>query len=229
MKQNTQNQVRFILTQPGRYSKVPKLVNAVQPDDKLPEHMKPPYFQDLWMWQLPLRLPDGNTLHFNPDFPFKDLRNLNPLTFDRTILQATNPFIKLPLELIPKQGYDIFRREPIVKYPGYKAPIPGILQTFAQALPEDTLKKMGVEKDSRGRYTMPPKLAHTITSLLPFVRNTSRLLMQEPVAIDADKYFQWASYTLGIKIKPVDSLTQEYYYTRDEIRRRRDRLKELGY
>jgi hypothetical protein len=227
LKQNTANQVKFIFTQPGRYSKIPKFVNALEPptSEKLPERLKPDYFQDLWMWQLPIQLPDGTPLFFNPDFPFKEVRNLNVLDWERTILQATSPFIKLPLELLPEKGYDIFRRKEIVRYPGYRAPIPGILQSFAQMLPDHVKEKIG--RDYQGRVTMPPKMAHAMVQLLPFIRNTSRMMMLEPTAIPEDRYFQWVSYMFGVKIKPVDTLTAQYYATRDAITRRQEALRGL--
>ena len=90
------------------------------------------------------------------------------------------------------------------------------------------MKKMGSEKDYAGRYTMAPKVAHAITTMLPFVRNTSRILMQEPTAIPADRWFQQISYLLGIKIKPVDPLYQRYYNIQDKIRQRTADLKRLG-
>lgn len=227
MKQNTANQIKFVFTQPGRYSKIARIAQASEAGakEKLPEHLRPEYFNRLGMWQLPIMLPDGTPLFFNPDFPFKDLTNLNPVNWRTNILTSLSPFLKLPLELVPETGYDIFRGRQIERYPGYKAPVPGILQSFVRGLDKATGNKLGVEKNNRGQYVMNPKAAHAITSLMPFVRNTSKMLMMEPVAMDADKYFQWASYMLGIKIKPVDKLTQQYYYTRDEIRKRKGELR----
>jgi len=227
MKQNTVNQIKFVFTQPGRYSKIARIAQALEAGapEKLEEKLRPEYFNRLGMWQLPITLPDGTPLFFNPDFPFKDLMNLNPVNWRTNILTSLSPIIKLPLELVPKEGFDIFRGRQIVRYPGYKAPIPGILQTFARGLDKASGGQLGLEINNRGQYTMNPKAAHAITSLLPFVRNTSRMLMLEPTAMEADKYFQWASYMLGIKIKPVDRLTQQYYYTRREIKKRQEQLR----
>lgn len=229
LKQNTVNQIKFVFTQPGRYSKIARIAQASEAGapEKLEEKLRPEYFNRLGMWQLPITLPDGTPLFFNPDFPFKDLMNLNPVNWRTNILSSLSPFIKLPLELVPKTGYDIFRGRQIERYPGYKAPVPGIMQALVRGLDKATGDKLGVEKNNRGQYVMNPKAAHAITSLLPFVRNTSKMLMMEPVTMDADKYFQWASYMLGIKIKPVDKLTQQYYYTRDEIRKRKEQLRGL--
>jgi len=178
------------------------------------------------MWQLPITLPDGTPLFFNPNFPFQDLNKLNPTDFKRNLLSSVSPFIKVPMELMT--GYEFFRERPIERYPGYKAPVPGILQNIVSALPKSMINKLNIEKDNRGRYVMAPKLAHAIASLVPFVRNTSRMMMQEPVAIPADRYFQWVSYMFGAKIKPLDTLTQQYYHTLDEIKKRKQRMKEYG-
>ncbi len=218
-----------MFTQPGRYSKIARIAQALEAGapEKLEEKLRPEYFNRLGMWQLPITLPDGTPLFFNPDFPFKDLMNLNPVNWRTNILTSLSPMLKLPLELVPKEGFDIFRGRQIVRYPGYKAPIPGILQTFARGLDKASGGQLGLEINNRGQYTMNPKAAHAITSLLPFVRNTSRMLMLEPTAMEADKYFQWASYMLGIKIKPVDRLTQQYYYTRRKIKERQEQLRGL--
>lgn len=230
MKQNTANQIKFVFTQPGRYSKIARVGQALEAGakNKLSEQLRPEYFNRLGMWQLPIELPDGTPLFFNPDFPFKDLGNLNPVNWRTNILTGLSPFLKLPMELVPKGGYDIFRGRPMERYPGYKAPVPGILQDVVKILPKGVRKTLGIEKDKDGKYRMNPKTAHAITNLLPFVRNTSRLLMRETAVMDADKYFQWASYTLGIKIKPVSPLTQQYYATRDAIRKRKRELVEQG-
>lgn len=236
MKQNTVNQVKFIFTQPGRYSKIPRIAQALEAG--APEHIpleeRPEYFRELWMWQLPMQLPDGTALFMNPNFPFQDLNRLNP--FDEngvpgggwkdTIVGAMTPLIKVPIELAT--GYDFFRKQRIEKWEGYKAPIPGILQTAADALSPDLRNKLGIETNNRGQHVMDPYVAHAIQQMLPFVRNTAKLLMQEPTAIPADKYFQFLSYTLGIKIKPVDRLTQQYYMTRDKLEERKRKLREAG-
>jgi len=75
---------------------------------------------------------------------------------------------------------------------------------------------------------MNPKVAHAISNLAPFIKNTSRLLMQEPSMSDADRYFKWVSYVWGVKIKPLDELTRQYYYTLDELQKRKKRMRELG-
>lgn len=226
MKQNTANQVKFIFSQPGRYGKIARVAQAVEAGaEKIPEKEKPDWFRELWMWQMPITMPDGTALFFNPNFPFQDLLKLDPTQFKRTLLTAMTPFVKVPIELAT--GYEFFRKAPLERYPGYKALVPGILQDIVKVFPSDVKKILKIEKDKEGRYRMNPKTAHAITNLLPFVRNTSRLLMREPTRIPSDRYFQWLSYTLGIKLKPVDRLTQQYYSTLDAIQERKKKLKEL--
>ena len=228
MKQNTANQVKFVFTQPGRYAKIARVAQAVEAGAprKIEEKYKPEYYKDLWMWQLPITLPDGTALFFNPNFPFQDLNRVAPGRMWESLLTSVTPFLKTPVEMIT--GYDVFRKGPIEKYPGYKAPIPGILQNIAKLLPENIKRKLNIEVDNRGQLTMNPKVAHAISNLAPFIKNTSRLLMQEPSMSDADRYFKWVSYVWGIKIKPLDELTRQYYYTLDELQKRKKRMRELG-
>ena len=227
LKQNTANQIKFVFSQPGRYGKIARVAQAVEAGaKKIPENERPEWFASQWMWQLPITMPDGTALFFNPNYPFQDLNKLDPKEFRRTVMSSMTPFLKTPIELAT--GYEFFKKAPIERYPGYKAPVPGILQDVVKILPESIRKTLKIEKDKDGRYRMNPKTAHAITNLLPFVRNTSKLMMREPTRIPADKYFQWASYTLGIKIKPVDPLTQQYYATLDAIRKRKKELTEQG-
>jgi len=228
MKQNTANQVKFVFTQPGRYAKIARVAQAVEAGAprKIEEKYKPEYYKDLWMWQLPITLPDGTALFFNPNFPFQDLNRVAPGRMWESLLTSVTPFLKTPVEMIT--GYDVFRKGPIEKYPGYKAPIPGILQNIAKLLPENIKRKLNIEVDNRGQLTMNPKVAHAISNLAPFIKNTSRLLMQEPSMSDADRYFKWVSYVWGVKIKPLDELTRQYYYTLDELQKRKKRMRELG-
>ena len=228
LKQNTANQVKFVFSQPGRYAKLPRIAQSIEAGakDKLPEELKPEWFRENWMWQLPITLPDGTPLFFNPNFPFQDLNKLAPDQWKRTMLSSISPFAKVPIELTT--GYDFFRKKQIERYPGYKAPVPGILQDVVKILPESFRKTLGVTTDSRGKYRMNPKAAHAIANLLPFVRNTSKLLMREDTVMDADKYFQWVSYVAGIKVKPVDTLTQQFYYTQEAIRKRKEELRKAG-
>ena len=229
-KQNLTNQVKFVFLQPGRYAKIPRVAQAIEAgaQRKIEESLKPPYFKDLWMWQLPMQLPSGEALFYNPNFPFQDLNKLTPGNMMQTALTSMSPFLKLPVELIPKKGYDIFRGQPIERYPGYKAPIPGILQHVTAALPQGFRKTLNIERDREGRYLMNPKVAHAITGLLPFVNNTARMLAQEPTRIEADRWFKWVSYMWGVKVKPLDELTQQYYRTLDAVQERKRRLRELG-
>lgn len=228
LKQNTVNQVKFIFTQPGRYAKISRVAQALEAgaDKEVPEKWKPDWFRQLWMWQLPISMPDGTPLFFNPNFPFQDLNKLNPNPeqMRQNFLTSLSPMLTLPLEQLT--GYDVFWGEPIERYPGYKAPVPGLLQTFVAAMPKKF--KDSLDKDFKGRYVMNPQAAQAITTLFPFVNNMARMLMREPETATKDRFFQWVSYMWGVKIKPLDTLTQEYYYTREEIRRRKDKLKELG-
>jgi hypothetical protein len=224
LKQNTANQVKFIFTMPGRYSKLPKFVNALEPDEnKVPDEWKPEYFREMWAWQLPITLPDGTPLFFNPNFPFQDLNKLDPTVWERTLMTSITPFLKVPAELISRTEF--YKKRPIERYPGYRAPIPGIVQNIVSALPGNMKRALDLEQDSYGNYVMNPFAAHVIKNLVPFVTNMSRMMMQEPVAIPADRYFRWLSYMLGVKIKPVDTLTQQYYHTQDVLRRRKELLK----
>jgi hypothetical protein len=225
LKQNTVNQVKFIFTQPGRYSKIPMVARALEKGAayKIPEEWKPEYYQDLWMWQLPVTMPDGRVLFFNPNFPFQDLNKLNPFNFRKNIISAITPLLKIPLEQIAEQ--DMYRGMPIEKYPGYKAPVPGILQTFAKVLPRGMREKLGIEMDSQGRYVADPYITHLISNMAPFIDNMGRVLMQEP---SKDKFFNWLSFSLGIKLKPQHPLDLQYYATREALRKRREELRRAG-
>lgn len=228
-KQNTANQIKFIFTQPARYANIGRVSRTIEnlSGERIPEEERPEYFRELWMWQLPLTLPDGKPLFFNPNFPFQDLNKLDVTEWKRTLLSQITPFIKVPMELMT--GYDIFRKAPIERYPGYRAPVPGILQNIANVLPGDVRTALDLRKDDRGVWVMNPMLAHAITNLVPFINNTARMLMLKETPIPADKYFQWASAVLGIKVKPIDPLTQQYYRTLEAIRRRKKQLARAGY
>lgn len=233
MKQNTANQFKFIFSQPGRYAVIPKLANAVNQgvDNRVPDELQPTYFQDLWMWQLPINLPNGVPLFFNPNLPFQDLNRLSfdptqpgksLAEFGRKSLSSISPFLKIPLEVIP--GYDLFRRQPLERYPGYKAPVPGILQPTAlfwyDKFP-DMAEKIGLRYEN-GTMTMNPKVARALENLFPFINNYARALAATPNKENYENIFQMVSYLAGIKIKPLPLLRQRKYYLQNEIKQRKD-------
>jgi len=238
MSRNVANQLKFVFTQPGRYSKVAKLAAAVGGgiDTKVPDELQPTYFKDLWMWQLPITLPNGTPLFFNPNLPFQDLNKL-PIdlrhpkeamdTFVRNALSSISPFLKFPIEVVG--GYDIFRGRPLERYPGYKAPVPGIFQYIAKqwldAFP-DTAEKLGMDVESNGMVTMNPRAARAIENFLPFVNNYARMLAQTPNKENYDNIFQSISYLVGIKVKPLDLLKQRNYYLLNELKQRKEYWKE---
>jgi len=235
IKSNTVNQVKFIFIQPGRYSKIPKFRHAVEagiPENKkVPEALKPPYFSDLWMWQLPITLPNGTPLFFNPNFPFQDLNRLsmNPEELGKNAMSVISPFIKVPIELIGER--DIFYQRPLIRYPGYRAPVPGITQVLARTLynANPTLtKKMGIEK-KKDTMVMNPKAAKILEGLVPFINNYARALAITPSKENFDNIFQSISYLVGIKVKPLDLLGQEYYRLLRTIKARKKYAEERGY
>lgn len=235
MKQNMVNQLKFIFTQPGRYSKIPKVKQAIEKgvDRKVPQEYQPAYFKDLWMFQLPIELPNGTPLFFNPNFPFQDLNRIkidmqNPQKaigeFTREALTAISPFIKLPFEILPEKGYDIFRAKQLEIYPGYLSPAPGILQPVANRFAlwfPDVAGVFGIHTDGKVAR-MHPKMAKIFEELIPAVNNYARLLMTNPTSENFDNIFQMISYTVGIKVKPLDVDREKYYYYLDLIRKRQE-------
>jgi hypothetical protein len=228
LSRNFRNQVKFIFTQPGKMAMYPRVADAIEAGAtwKMPDNERPEYFKNLWMWQLPMLLPNGDPLFFNPNFPVQDLNKLDPTEFGRNVLSNITPFIKVPLELMA--GVNVFQKVPIERYKGYRAPVPGILQSITKVLPEGLQKTLGIEKDDRGIFRMDPYTAHAIANLIPFINTSARLFMQEPSPQGAEKYFQSLSYTLGIKIKPVDRLTRQYETTQKKIEEERAKLKKMG-
>ena len=239
MSRNTANQLKFVFTQPGRYSKVAKIASAIGGgiDRKVPDELQPAYFKDLWMWQLPIMLPNGTPLFFNPNFPFQDLNRLpidlrNPKetvsNFVRNALSSISPYLKFPIEVIG--GYDIFRGRPLERYPGYKAPVPGIFQYIAKVWLDtfpDTAEKLGMTVEKNGMVTMNPRAARAIENFLPFVNNYARMLAATPNKENYDNIFQAVSYLVGIKVKPLDLLKQRNYYLLNELKRRKQYMKKL--
>ncbi|KKM15476.1 hypothetical protein LCGC14_1695680, partial [marine sediment metagenome] len=239
MKNNMVNQVKFVFTQPGRYSKVGKIRAALQNavDVDVPEHLQPAYYKDLGMWQLPITLPDGRPLFFNPNFPFQDLnrikidprhprRAMQEMT--RELATSISPFMKLPIEIIPEKGYDIFRKTPLERFPGYTAPVPGIVQPVAKwlyPLFPKTAERLGMEYDGR-TMRMDPKAAKAMEELVPALNNYAKLLMADPGKETIDKIFNLVSYAVGIKVKPLDIRKQKYYYYADLIKKRKAALRE---
>ena len=239
MSRNTVNQLKFVFAQPGRYSKVAKLAVAIGGgiDNKVPDELQPTYFKDLWMWQLPITLPNGTPLFFNPNYPFQDLNRL-PIdfrhpkeamdTFVKNALSSMSPYLKFPIEVVG--GYDIFRGRPLERYPGYKAPVPGIFQYVAKewlnAFP-DTAEKLGLATEKNGMVTMNPRAARAIENFLPFVNNYARMLAQTPNKENYDNIFQSVSYLVGVKVKPLDLLKQRNYYLLSELKQRKEYMKKL--
>jgi hypothetical protein len=228
LSRNVKNQVKFIFTQPGKMAMYPRVADAIEAGAtwKMPDNERPEYFRDLWMWQLPMLLPNGDPLFFNPNFPVQDLNKLDVRYFGRNVLANISPFIKVPLELM--SGEDVYRKRPIEAYKGYRAPVPGILHSIAKVLPEGTQKMLGIEKDEKGIMRMNPYTAHAIANLLPFINTSARLFMQEPSPQGMEKYFQFISTTIGIKIKPVDRLTRQWESTRKKIEDEKAKLKKMG-
>lgn len=237
LKNNMVNQVKFIFTQPGRYGKIAKvkaaLENAV--DLKIPEHLQPAYFHDLGMWQMPITLPDGRPLFFNPNFPFQDLNRIkidpaNPRRaaseMVREIATSINPFMQLPITLIPEKGYDIFRAQHLEKFPGHKVPVPGILQPMVKwmvPLFPKTAERLGMEYDGT-TVRMDPKAAKAMEALVPAINNYAKFLVADPGPERVDDILNLLSYTAGIKFKPLDVQKQKYYYYVGLIKKRKAEL-----
>jgi hypothetical protein len=228
LSRNVKNQIGLVFTQPGKMAMIPRVADAMESGAgwRMPENERPEYFNQMWMWQLPMLLPNGDPLFFNPNFPFQDLNKIDPRYFGRNLMATVSPFLKVPLEVI--SGVDIYRRRPIAPYEGYRAPVPGILHSIAKVLPEGTQKMLGIEKDEKGIMRMEPRTAHAIANLVPFINTSARMFMQEPSPQGSEKYFQSLSTILGIKIKPVDKLTRQYEATQKKIADERAKLKKMG-
>jgi hypothetical protein len=241
-KQNTANMVKFIFLQPRRMSKIPKVAISVENlvREDVPDEFLPDYYEEQWMWQLPINLPDGTPLFFNPDFPIQDL---NRLAFDpaniggsfrymvSNALGMLGPAIKVPIEQIPRQGYDIFRDRPIEQWPGQKKPLPGVAQHLARLFYDvapDTMEAIGATLEG-GHVVVPAKFAKGLNDLLPFVRNAARWVAANPDKEGVEKVFDTLSYIGGLKVQPLDTLSQEYYYLLNEVKARKEYWRDLGY
>ena len=116
LRSNLPLQIEALITNPGRYSKIPK---AIQNYESLSSDWKdiptPDYFQEIMAVRLTKEISEGlggAPIYVNPNLPFQDLNKMN---FSEALSQM-NPFIKFGGEWM--SGYSSFLQQPIEKYPG---------------------------------------------------------------------------------------------------------------
>lgn len=107
-------QLTAMLEDPGRYAKIPKLIQAIE--GVTPEWRDTPtpdYYEELHAVRLPI-IMNGKPTFVNPNLPFQDLNKMNW----KDILSAMTPFTRVLGEYMPEKGYSVFMERPIEKYPG---------------------------------------------------------------------------------------------------------------
>lgn len=112
-----------IIERPGRFAKVPKLIEMIENVTPEWENIPTPdYFQEIAAVQLPW-LRNDKPVFINPNLPFQDLNRMNP----QDLLSSLTPFAKLVIEQIPQHGYSTFMERPLEEYTGEMSEyIPGI-------------------------------------------------------------------------------------------------------
>ena len=114
MRFNMPLQFQSMVTDPGRYSKIPKFLGAVEDVTSewhdIPEN---DYFKEISAVRMPL-IMNSKPVFLNPNLPFQDLNRMN----SDDILSSMSPFLKAPFENAPQRGYSFFLDRPIEGYPG---------------------------------------------------------------------------------------------------------------
>ena len=111
-------QLQSIITQPHRYARIPKAINAVEfPTKEDWQNIPTPdYFQELHAVRLPWR-HTGQPVYMNPNLPFQDLNRI-PLLNMKDTIGMMSPAIKTWFEIGPKKGFSFFLDRDIEEYPG---------------------------------------------------------------------------------------------------------------
>jgi hypothetical protein len=199
MRKNIPLQLEAIVTDPGRYAKIPKFIRAVESiTDEWQDIETPDYFAELHAVKLPL-IMGGKPVYYNPNLPFQDLNRLNA----KDILSSMTPFVKIATEYFPERGYSLFLDRPIERYPGE----PSGLVTGAQkaGLDPDTIDlipDMLLPKTKKGEQlqaTFLPPLAKVESALRAAgATNPNRGTDYTRLAANLAGQF------LGVKVMPQD-------------------------
>lgn len=223
-RKNIPLMLQSMVEQPAQFSKVPKLMNAIEnmsPD--LEDVATPDYFDEINAVRLPFAgqknvifeeddISKERPLFLSPNLPFQDIERI-PGTEGSQLSASLNPLIKVGLDWY---GYDTFLDREIPDRPATKGIAGAVNRTMAN---------MGWDIDINERT------AAAINDALPTVGKAERLLKPSLLSEEADweKFgYQALSEGAGIKIIPVDETRvriNESYKTRKRMREIMDRIK----
>lgn len=123
-RRNLPLQVTELMQQPGSFLNYDRAKRAVESTNPVEEDDRPAYLNEAV--RLPVTLPNGQQLFFNPRLPLQDIQKIPGLSGDegRGFLGSLTPFLRSPIEQIT--NFDLFTGKPIERYEG---------QTVAVGLP----------------------------------------------------------------------------------------------
>jgi hypothetical protein len=113
-RKNVPLQFQAIMENPGRYAKVPKLLDAIESiSEGWQSFETPDYFQEIHAVRMPFE-SQTRPVYLNPNLPFQDLNRLNW----RGAITSLTPAAKVLIETTPDRGYSIFLDRPVERFPG---------------------------------------------------------------------------------------------------------------
>lgn len=113
---NLPRQIMAMVENPGRYSKIPKLKQAIESlSSQMDDYPEPDYFAEVQAIQMGYIHKD-RPLYAQFDLPVMDLNRLNP----KDLASSLHPMIK-SFEYLPRGGYSYFKEAPIEAFPGQRS------------------------------------------------------------------------------------------------------------
>uniref|UniRef100_A0A6M3L6W2 Putative structural protein n=1 Tax=viral metagenome TaxID=1070528 RepID=A0A6M3L6W2_9ZZZZ len=228
MRKNIPLQIHAMISDPGRYAKIPKLIRATESiTEEWGDIPTPDYFEELNAVRLPL-IANSQPVYYNPNLPFQDLNRMNW----RDIVGSLSPFFKVGIEWFPQRGYSLFLDRPVERYPGQPADMylaaqralgPGSEKAL-DAIPDFLLPK--TKKGEQAQASLIPPLAKIESALRASgATNPRQELDKTKLATNL------MGQLFGVKAIPVDvrqQLRGNAYRTEEVLKNARMKAKELG-
>ena len=114
---------------PGRYSQIPKAINAIESiSEDWQSVPTPDYYQETGAIRLPVKYDDKG-VYWQPQFGYNDLNSMN----FSSVISRLHPVLKATGEFTfadPEQGYDLFRERPRAQTGGKEASLIAAVADF---------------------------------------------------------------------------------------------------
>ena len=163
---------------PGRYSQIPKAINAIESISEDWQSVPvPDYYHETGAIRLPVKYDDKG-VYWQPQFGYNDLNSMN----FSSVISKLNPLLKATGEFMfadPEQGYDLFRERPRARTGGTEASIVAAVSDF---LPTVGRAKRWAKTAKRGKAELALQALSDVAGV--------RLRLNDPAQEEARRLYK---------------------------------------